>query len=195
MGIIIMICNSGAKFSSNISFNSNATCYFDITINDAPAGRITFELYSVDVPKTSFNFLYHCAKNYAGSAFHRIIPQFMLQGGDFTNHNGTGGVSAFGTTKFNDENFKYRHTVPGLLSMANAGPNTNGSQFFITTVPCDWLDNKHCVYGKVVDNMALVKTIEACGSNTGSPNKKVRIAGAGVLNNGGCSVDGQAFNF
>ena len=159
-------------------------CYFDITIGGTPSGRITFELFDDVVPKTAENFKQLCTGQngygYAGSGFHRVIPQFMLQGGDFTNHNGTGGKSIYGN-KFADENFKLKHTEPGLLSMANAGPNTNGSQFFITTVVTSWLDGKHVVFGKVTDGMPLVKKIEALGSQSGKLSTPVQIASAGVL--------------
>ncbi|KAK6992656.1 peptidyl-prolyl cis-trans isomerase [Favolaschia claudopus] len=167
-----------------------ANCYFDITINNAPAGRIVFKLFDDVVPKTADNFRKLCLKQdingaasndgYAGSKFHRVIPDFMLQGGDFTNHNGTGGRSIYGN-KFKDENFQLKHTKPYLLSMANAGPNTNGSQFFITTVVTSWLDGKHVVFGEVVEGQELVKTIEGCGSKSGTPTKAVAISAAGVV--------------
>ena len=158
--------------------------FFDIAINSAPSGRIIFKLADDVVPKTSENFRQLCTGQngfgYKGSGFHRVIPQFMLQGGDFTNHNGTGGTSIYGA-KFNDENFALKHTKPGQLSMANAGPNTNGSQFFITTVPCPWLDGKHVVFGEVVQGLEVVQTIEKLGSASGKPKAQVHIADSGAL--------------
>merc|ERR1711990_828529 len=144
--------------------------YFDIEVNGESAGRIVMGMFGNTVPKTAKNFATladgsagkgNSGKDlhFKGSKFHRIIPGFMAQGGDFTNGNGTGGESIYGN-KFNDENFLHKHTDPGMLSMANAGPNTNGSQFFITTVPCPWLDGKHVVFGKVSKGQDVVKIIE-----------------------------------
>lgn len=173
------------------STGANPKVYFDIEIADKSAGRITFELKADAVPKTAENFRALCTGekgvgksgkplHFKGSAFHRIIPQFMCQGGDFTNGNGTGGESIYGA-KFADENFDLTHDKKGLLSMANAGPNTNGSQFFITVATTPWLDGKHTVFGEVVDGYDVVEAMEAQGSGSGSTMASVVIADCGEL--------------
>ncbi|XP_047323530.1 peptidyl-prolyl cis-trans isomerase CYP19-3-like [Impatiens glandulifera] len=169
----------------------NPKVFFDIAIGKIKSGRVIMELFADTTPKTAENFRVLCTGekgigsagkplHYKGSTFHRIIPNFMCQGGDFTRGNGTGGESIYGM-KFSDENFKLKHTGPGILSMANSGPNTNGSQFFICTDKTSWLDGKHVVFGKVVDGYNVVQEMEKAGSETGRVSSTVVIEDCGEI--------------
>ena len=199
----LLLCCFSLMFSMTaLAANpSKGNVYFEVALTQAgktTTQRIVFELFDDVVPKTSANFRALCTGekgkgksgkplHYKGSKFHRIIPNFMIQGGDFTNFNGTGGESIYGA-KFPDENFKKKHTEPGLLSMANAGKNTNGSQFFITLVKTPWLDGRHVVFGKVVKGMDFVRAIEKIGSQSGRP---ASGASATIVKSGVCPKSGD----
>merc|ERR1712086_62802 len=175
----------------NLIQMANPKVFFDITIGGQPAGRVTMELYADKVPKTAENFRALCTGekgvgksgkplHFKGSSFHRVITEFMAQGGDFTAGNGTGGESIYGM-KFPDENFSVKHTKRGDLSMANAGPNTNGSQFFLCFIPCNWLDGKHTVFGSVTDGLQVLDALESVGSQSGQTRAPCVIADCGQL--------------
>lgn len=163
---------------------ANPRCYLKVKIGSDQPERIVVELHYDVVPRTAENFRALCTGEkgygYKGSPFHRVIPQFMCQGGDFTKQNGTGGKSIYGN-KFDDENFELKHTRPGVLSMANSGPNTNGSQFFICLEKTDWLDGKHVVFGQVVEGMGVVRKMEKSGTQSGKTSRSIVIVDCGEL--------------
>merc|ERR1711865_626191 len=194
MGLLVFAALVQLAFAEDPTITHKV--FFDIKIGDAEPQRVTMGLYGDVVPKTVANFVQLANGKdengnvgkastgqdlaFKGSKFHRVIPNFMLQGGDFTRGDGRGGESIYGA-KFADENFKLKHEGPGTLSMANAGPNTNGSQFFLTTVKTSWLDGRHVVFGKVVEGMDIITKVEAVGSQSGAPSKKVTIIDSGEL--------------
>jgi len=181
-----------AKNQAQAEAIATSTVFFDIAVGDEPAGRLTMDLYGSVAPKTAENFRSLCTGekgvgavsgkplHYEGCSFHRIIPGFMCQGGDFTSGDGQGGESIYGGD-FADEPFEFSHFEPGLLSMANAGPDTNGSQFFITTAVTDFLDGKHVVFGKVVGGMDVLKAMESQGSKSGAVSTPVKIVACGEV--------------
>ncbi|GMH48022.1 hypothetical protein TrLO_g12602 [Triparma laevis f. longispina] len=171
--------------------NLKPIVFFDISVGGRPTGRIEITLRGDIAPRTTENFRALCTGelgagrsgkmlHFKGSVFHRVIPTFMCQGGDFTRGNGTGGESIYGE-KFSDENFTLKHDGPGVLSMANSGPNTNGSQFFLCTAKTDWLDGKHVVFGKVTKGMEVVSAVEQVGSESGRTRLPVLITDSGQL--------------
>lgn len=170
----------------NYRSDDNPKVFFSVDKNGTNIGKMTFELYANHCPLTAENFRQICTGDnkgklsYKNNVFHRIISGFMAQGGDITRGNGTGGMSIYGRT-FRDENLKLKHYKRGLLSMANAGPDTNGSQFFITFVECPWLDGNHCVFGELIEGEDVLKKIEAVGSRDGAPKADIKISDCGQL--------------
>ena len=187
--LLLLLAPALAKPASDAEITHKLELSFTVD-GRAIKQKVIVGLFGKEVPKTAANFFYLCAKNIVnangqklsivGSPFHRIIPGFMLQGGDFTNENGTGGVSIYGN-KFADENFNVDMET-GVLAMANSGKDTNGSQFFITVAPTDWLNGKHVVFGRVLTGNEVIKYIEKLGSDSGTPSKDVRLSACTKVN-------------
>ena len=190
---LLLIANVSMGQESPAKAKVTSKVFFDVTIGNEDAGRIVIGLFGDDVPKTAENFRCLCTGekgegksgkplHFKGSTFHRVVQDFMLQGGDFTQGNGRGGESIYGA-KFKDENFKFAHEGPGILSMANAGKDTNGSQFFITVNATPSLNGKHVVFGRVLEGMDVVKKVEAQGSRTeeGKTKAVIKIKDCGEL--------------
>ncbi|BCS03867.1 putative peptidyl-prolyl cis-trans isomerase [Aspergillus luchuensis] len=177
--------------TSTSHIDRNPVVFFDIALGGEPLGRIKMELFADVTPRTAENFRQFCtgeSKNaqgrpqgYKNSRFHRVIKDFMIQGGDFVNGDGTGSCTIYGTPRFSDENFLLKHDHAGLLSMANSGPNTNGCQFFITTTATPFLNGKHVVFGKVVEGMDVVRMIENTRTTRDKPNQDVLIVQCGEM--------------
>ena len=178
------LCGTALVFAADEKEKKLPRCFLEISAGSEKLGRVVVELRSDVAPKTAENFRALCTGEkgfgFKSSTFHRIIPGFMCQGGDFTNHNGTGGKSIYGE-KFADENFTLKHTGAGILSMANAGPNTNGSQFFLCLEKTPWLDGRHVVFGSVVEGMDVVKKMATYGSQSGSTSKKIVVSDCGEV--------------
>ncbi|KAE8348239.1 peptidyl-prolyl cis-trans isomerase H [Aspergillus coremiiformis] len=176
---------------ASVPENSNPLVFFDIALGGESLGRIKMELFATITPRTAENFRRFCTgetktsqgrpQGYKNSKFHRVIKDFMIQGGDFVNGDGTGSCCIYGPPQFPDENFSVKHDRPGLLSMANSGPNTNGCQFFITTAATPFLDNKHVIFGQVVEGMDVVRMVENTRTTRDKPNQDVTIVQCGEM--------------
>eukprot|EP00727_Mastigamoeba_balamuthi_P009566 m51a1_g5231 putative peptidyl-prolyl cis-trans isomerase (196) ;mRNA; r:291818-292737 len=188
---VVALAAAAAAGGSEPDLSITSTVYLDVSIGGSPAGRIVIGLYGLQVPKTAENFRALCTGEkgngtlgkplyFKGSPFHRVIPKFMSQGGDITEGNGEGGESIYGPT-FPDEGFEIKHSREGLLSMANAGPDTNGSQFFITAVPCPWLDGHYVVFGTVLEGIEVTRLMQTYGTESGETLKPIVVTASGQL--------------